>query len=363
MCMTNRERIRATILGEKTDRAPFFVWFNFKPWTETMERWLSEGLDKAENWNKYSGFDSGVTEIRRDLLGMCPFFEEVVLEDKTDTQVVRDQWGVVKEIGKGYSTIPKYLEFPIRNLGDWEKMKAERFDPDAPGRFPVGWADELLSGDREDLYLQIGEYPYGLFGFLREVMGIEDFLVALYEQPELIHRVMDDLTDFWIAIYERILKTVQIDHIHIWEDMSGKQGSMLSPAMMREFMVPNYQKIASFAKENGVAGFSVDTDGRVDQIIPVFLEAGMNLMMPFEVQAGSDVVKYGGEYPNLTILGGIDKELIAQGPKAIDSELARVAPLLKRGRYIPGLDHGVPPEVSWQTFLLYTERLREYIFG
>ena len=179
--MKNRERIINTILGKETDRAPFFVWFNFQPWDETCARWLGEGLDKKENWNKYSGFDGSVTEICRDLLGMYPAFKEEVLEEKADTQIVRDKWGIVKEIGKGHSTIPKYPDFPVKTLDDWEKIKVERFNPDTPGRFPAGWADELLAGDRDELYLQIGEYPYGLFGFLREVMGVESFLISLYE--------------------------------------------------------------------------------------------------------------------------------------------------------------------------------------
>ena len=360
--MTNRERILKTILGEKTDRIPYLVWFNFKPWNETFARWLGEGLDKEENWNKQSGFDAGVTEIHRDLLGLYPDFGETVIEDRVDTQIIRDKWGVVKQIGKGFSSIPKHLDYPIKNIDDWEQMKAERLDPDSPGRFPDGWADELLTGDRDEMYLQIGDYPYGMFGFVRELMGVEEFLMALCEQPELIHRMMDDLTDFWLRIYERILKTVKIDQIHMWEDMSGNHGSLISPAMMREFMVPNYKRIAAFARENDIHVFSVDTDGKVDDIIPVFLESDMNMMMPFEVRSGSDIVKFGKVYPELAILGGTDKQALGIGKEAIDRELERVSPMLKRGRYIPGLDHGIPPEVSWENFLYYAERLREYIF-
>jgi len=356
--MTNRERIINTIIGEQTDRAPFFVWFSMKPWKETTERWLREGLDRAEDWNRLSGFDPGVTEIDRNLLGMYPGYDEATLEERESTLVIRDRLGVVKEVGKGYSSLPKYLEFPIKNRDDWEKMRAEQFDPDVSGRFAENWEKELTAGDRREQYLQIGEYPYGLFGYLRELMGIENFLLSCYEQPELISVMMSDLADFWIEIYKRVLKKVRIDHIHMWEDMSGNHGSLMSPDMMREFMLPNYLKVAEFAKENSIPVFSVDTDGKVDKIIPVFIEAGMNLMWPFEVRAGNHVIGIRNEYPNLAIMGGIDKMALSLGKEAIDRELEKVSPLIG-SRYIPGLDHAVPPEVSWENFLYYAERLRE----
>lgn len=235
-------------------------------------------------------------------------------------------------------------------------------NPDSPGRFPDNWDEIAGQYNQSKQLLQIGEYPYGLFGFIRELMGVEEFLVSFHTQPDLIRDMMDYLADFWIRIYTKILGKVKIDQIHMWEDMSGCQGSLISPAMVREFMLPNYKKIGKFAKEHGIKIFSVDTDGKVDELIPIFIEAGMNLMWPFEVAAGSDIVKFGREYPQPCIMGGIDKRELANGKEAIDRELERISPMFKRGRYIPGLDHAIPPEVSWDNFKYYVGRLRSCVF-
>ena len=60
-------------------------------------------------------------------------------------------------------------------------------------------------------------------------------------------------------------------------------------------------------------------------------------------------------------MGGLDKRAIASGREGVDSELRRVRPVLEKGAYIPMLDHFVPPDVSYQTYLYYVERRRELL--
>lgn len=173
---------------------------------------------------------------------------------------------------------------------------------------------------------------------------------------------MDYLTGFWISIYEETAKHIKLDHIHIWEDMSGKQGPLISPAMFREFMTPNYKRIVAFAKDHDIPVVSVDTDGNMDIMMTVLSEAGINYVLPFEVQAGCDVVAIKKQYPHIGLYGGIDKRTVAVGTAAIDAELLRVDPLLHGSGYIPGLDHLVPPDVSLDNFRYFVERLREKLY-
>jgi len=214
---------------------------------------------------------------------------------------------------------------------------------------------------KRDAAVQIGSYPYGLFGTLRDFMGVESLLVAFYDDPELIRDMMDYLTNFWISIYTRVLRDVQIDHIHIWEDMSGKQGPLISPAMFREFMMPNYQKIIRFARENNIPVVSVDTDGNMGILMPLLEESGVNLVLPFEVQAGCDVVALKRQYPSICLCGGIDKREIALGHAAIDRELDRIEPLLHGSGYLPALDHLPHPDISFMNFSYFVEELKKRI--
>ena len=101
-----------------------------------------------------------------------------------------------------------------------------------------------------------------------------------------------------------------------------------------------------------------NSDGDITSLIPVWLEAGINVLYPFEVQAGMDVVKVRQKYGrNLRMWGGIDKRVLAIGHEAIDKELERVEPLVREGGYIPSLDHSIPPDVSYSNYLYFMERL------
>ena len=195
-------------------------------------------------------------------------------------------------------------------------------------------------------------------------MGEVNLFYAYYDQPDLIRDMLSFLTDFWIEIYGAVLKDVQPDSAEFWEDMAYKNGPLISPAAFREFMLPCYKKLIGFLRENGVRHFCVDTDGDCWQLIPLFLEAGMTGMLPFEVQAGMDIVAVRQAFPRLQIYGGLDKRALAQGKEAIDRELeAKVPPLLRQGGYIPFADHLVPPEISWENFVYYRRRLAEMIGG
>ena len=124
-------------------------------------------------------------------------------------------------------------------------------------------------------------------------------------------------------------------------------------------MLPYYREFISWAKGFGDYKVLVDSDGDVRQLIPLFLEAGVDGMLPFECSAGMNVCDIRREYPELIIAGGIDKREIGKGREAIDRELESKLPFMfESRRYLPSLDHHVPPEVSYADFLYYLERTR-----
>jgi len=351
----NRDRMIRTCLNRDIDRQPF--WFMFGPWYETVDRWKTEGMKTDDEWRAVAGFDEGFASLQVNL-GFCPTFEWELLETDGEKRKVRDERGITLVEFPGHASIPEYLEYPIKTREDWEVIKRERLNPDSPERIPEDWHKSIQSAKEKDAAIQVGRYPYGLFGTLRDFMGAEELLIAFYDDPELIREMMDYLTDFWIAIYERVLKDVQIDHIHIWEDMSGKNGPLISPAMFKEFMTPNYKKIVEFAKRNNIQVVSVDTDGNMDVMMPLLEESGINLVLPFEVQAGCDVVEIKKNYPGICLLGGIDKRQLTMGRSEIDKELDRINELYLSSGYIPMLDHLIHPEISYENYLYFIEKLK-----
>ena len=358
--MKSRERILATLLGRETDRAPYIGEMGI--WGETWERWKKECGDPNLNLRAYFGFDDGfayISDYHGIRLGVNPWFEREVFEEKERTVIYRDQYGIVREDSKLRSTIPNYLEYPVKDRDSWEKFKKERLDLKIPRRIPENiqeLADSLNNGGS---FVSLGSYPYGLFGTCRDFMGVENLLIAFIEDPGLVHDMMDHLTGLWLSVYDEAAKYIKFDMVHIWEDMSGKQGSLISPAMVREFMLPNYRRIADFCKDRGIEVLSVDTDGNVDELVPLFLSAGVNFIFPFEVAAGSDVIKFRKQYPDLGIMGGIDKRELAKTRKEIDAQIEIIDEMLNYGRYIPCADHHIHPEVSWENYCYYNMRLKE----
>ncbi len=105
----------------------------------------------------------------------------------------------------------------------------------------------------------------------------------------------------------------------------------------------------------------IDTDGWCEPVIPLYKELGMDMMSPMEVASGCDVVEIGKKYPDLIILGGVDKRELAKGKGAIDRMIDRIFPAMqKRGGYIPTCDHGVPAEVSLENYMHYRKRALEF---
>jgi len=126
-------------------------------------------------------------------------------------------------------------------------------------------------------------------------------------------------------------------------------------------MLPYYKRFTSFLKSKGIKIILVDTDGYCMDIIPLFIEGGVTGMYPFEASCGMDVVTVREKFPKLQMLGGIPKSDISKGKKRIDEILQPVEKVLKKGGYIPFVEHLIPPEVGWENFKYYRNKLNNII--
>jgi len=315
----------------------------------------------GEDIHNYFGLDQALVHVPLKHW-LAPSFENVILEDHGDWMVHRDGNGIVMRDRKDRKSLPHWIGYPVNNRDDWEQIKAERLRPTLESRLPSNW-DELLAEYRErDYPLCIGGCPAGFYGATRHLIGQDRILTTFSDDPELIRDIMDYLCDFWIAIYDQLLDQVDADACFIWEDMCYKNGPLISPAMFREFMLPNYKKLTACLRDHGMTAIMVDTDGDARQLIPLFAEGGVTIMYTCEVQSGMDVVELREAHPKMALIGGMDKKVLAKGREAIDAELDRKIPrMLESGGYIPLVDHQVPPDVSWENFVYYREKLNRMI--
>ncbi len=163
---------------------------------------------------------------------------------------------------------------------------------------------------------------------------------------------------------ETVLPHFQIDFIGYHEDMGYKTGSMISPKMIKEFMCPYYARIQKIATKYGIDLQFLDSDGNIWEIIPIWLEFGINVLLPMEVAAGMDVVSLRKTFgKQLRMMGGFDKRIMASSNKQdIKKELERIKPVIEDGGYIPGLDHGAPPDIPFENVCYYIDCIK-HMYG
>jgi uroporphyrinogen decarboxylase len=167
-----------------------------------------------------------------------------------------------------------------------------------------------------------------------------------------------------MELLDEPLRHIKVDHVILSEDMAYKTAAMLSPASMREFMLPRYRRLYAFLKERGVDCVDMDSDGHNGQILDVMHPEGIDGISPMEIAANNDPERYLARYPRLFTSGGIDKRELRFSKEQVRAEVARRYATARRyGRYIPGVDHGVPPDIPLRNFLYMVELLRGFADG
>ncbi len=365
--MNQRKRLIKILRLEQADRVPIT---DFGYWEKTIERWHKEGLPAQVKDNKdvenYLSLDRCCVENylevpRTHYFGVfLPLLNEKIIDEDESTITKIDSYGVTLRQSKKKDSIPQYIRFPVQKMEDFEKLKP-RMDGKDPRRYPPDWSEKAkIINTREE---PVNLFVPGFFGHSRNLMGLENLSVAYYLQPDLVRAIAEYHVQFILDAYERALNDLDIDLVIIWEDMAYKNGSLISPSCFKEFMTPYYKEITSFFNSKGVKAILVDCDGDMKELIPLFIEAGVGGFFPCEIQSGSDPVIIREEYPKIILIGGIDKRALAAGRQAIDRELEKIDILLKKGGYVPTLDHRVPPDVNFESYKYYCDRKRSIILN
>jgi len=353
--MTTRERIHRVFKGERPDRLPN-VEFGY--WDETLTLWHRQGLPSAVSTNaeaeEYLGLEGVTVFVELPVKnGLFPEFEPTILREEGDRQIRRDEEGNICEVLRDRSSIPRYLEFGLKTRADWERLKEERLDPGADGR--IGDLESTLHesrGNGRPLFFHAGS----LYGWLRNWMGLEGLSVALMTERGWVEEMMDHLTQLTLRLIERVIPGLPVDLAWWWEDMCYNKGPLMSPRMFREMLVPRYKQITGALRRQGIEVNILDCDGRIHELVPGWLEAGINCMFPLEA-AHTDAFMLRAEFgEHLLLMGGVDKLALIAGSKAIDREIERLLPLAEKGRYVPCLDHRVPADVTFENYCYYLKQ-------
>lgn len=342
----------------KANKRPLFTEI-FGPLIGLKEEWAAQGATPEE-------LDLSAFRYRRHMNGGIPVHtgwmggdEEMILEETEDFLIYRDRMGRRMKLSKKAATLPLPMDHPIKNMDDWLKIKHHYEFSEA--RFGEGWEEIAREHLRAGRVVTVS-IPGG-YDEPRQLMGDAELCLAYYEQPELVHAILETIGDTAFRVLERVSATVQVDQLSVHEDMAGISGPLAGPKQVREFIKPYYRRIWDMLESRGARLFDQDSDGNMNSVIPAFLEAGINVMHPMEPAAGMDIVKVRAEYgTRLAFLGGIDKHVLRRSKEEIVQELEyKIPPMVRTGGCVLGLDHRIPNGTPLEHYRFYIQKAWEIL--
>ena len=374
--MNNRERTMAILNYEKYDKMPI-VHFGY--WGELLHKWRQEGHLTEEEAGRYGdgnefdkkiadklGFDFCWTTQGGAHGGLMPGFEHKVIENKPNGFVITQNGnGLIEESKPGVSSIPATIGTLMTGREAWEELYKSKLQPDERRYGGKERLENMKNGFAEITDRPRGLHVGSLYGSIRDMLGVEGISYLYADDEDLYIEIIDTIGNICFQNAKAMLEAgIKPDFLHFWEDICFKNGPLVSPAIFKEYVGPHYKKITDIAREKGVKIASLDCDGCIDKLVPIWLENGVNTMFPIEVgtwNASIDVWRkeYGKE---LRGVGGMNKNILALDFKAVDDEIKRLKPLIDLGGFIPCPDHRLPPTAKWDNTRYYCDQMRK-IFG
>lgn len=368
--MTNRERALAILHYQDYDRMPL-VHFGF--WEETIEKWRQEGhiddetaknvYDRSENETKIAsmlGFDFNWGGATANNVDLFPAFEPELLETRPDgIQLYRNHYGVIELHKPGVVSIPAEVGHTLVDRASWEKEFLPRLQYSIDR---INYEAFSKLGAPEEREIPMGFHIGSLFGKIRDWMGVENVSYLYADDEPLYDEIINTLGNLIYDCTKTALETgVKFDYAHYWEDICFKNGPLVIPQVFREKVGPHYKRINDLLHQYGIDIISLDCDGWIDTLLPIWLENGVNTMFPIEVGTWNASIKpwreqYGRE---LRGVGGMNKTVFAHDFAAVDAEVDRLVELVKLGGYIPCPDHRIAPDAKWENVQYYCEQMHK----
>lgn len=338
---------------------PMFVEL-FGPLLGLSEEWRAQGATEEEvnmtafDWDYVvpapCGANTGAIDTRPN---------EIINETETH-RIERDYLGRTMKLDKKTATIPLPLDFPVKEMDDWLRIKhhfAYREDR-------INWDRVAKAKQAQKAGCLLTAGIPGAFDTVRQLMGEELGCMAYYLQPELVADIMATITDTATRVLKGVTKEVSLDQLSVHEDFAGKSGPLIGPTQIQEHVKPYYLAAWNIARESGAQIFQQDSDGNINPVVDALLDCGLTCMFPMEPAAGMDIVALRKKYgKRLMMSGGIDKHVLRQSKDAIDEELVyKMQPLMREtGGIVFGLDHRIPNGTPIEHYRHYVKRGRELL--
>jgi len=362
---------------DEADRIPI----HDSPWVSTIERWHNEGLPPEVNPAEY--FDYELVGFGADT---SPRFPVKIVEENEEYIVRTTPYGGLRRDHKDYSSTPEVIDYPCKSRDDWEEIK-ERLTPDHDR---VDWEGDWLAGTDadergDDSMLETGRtdrrlglpgwqrahdegrfifYGAGFgYGTMQSYVASEQLLMLVATDPDWVRDMYETDATLDIQMYE-IMKDggFQFDGAWLFCDLGYRNGLLFSPHHYDEQLRPTFQRLVDYFHSEGLPVI-LHSCGCVKELIPRFIEDGLDCLQPLEVKAGMDLVELKETFGDqIAFMGGIDVRAMADpDPTVIEEEIKTKIPVAKEGGgYIYHSDHSLPDNISFAQYCRALGLVREY---
>lgn len=353
-----RERVLAALEHREPDRVPLGETF----WSGFLRRAKAE-LRVGDDFDPHRYWDLDIVIITPN---MDPHTTGVeVLEDASERTLVKSGFGAIIERLAAHP-MPRHVDFTTKT---WDQMDAFEFDDPRDRRRYSEAIDDQINSVEDGLVFGVPPFvdrvnsyadDFCVFGSVCEphemnwrIMGTENILVKLAEDPERVARFSERVGDFLVGIVQGQVAAAggKLTGIYIWGDVGYDQGMFFSPKCWRTVYKRQVKRICDAIHAAGLKAIYHGC-GNASPIFDDLIEVGVDAYHPLEAKAGLDVVELKRRFGDRWAFNGnVDVRVLATDDRAkVRREVLRKLNAAKGGGYILESDGSVPDNVSAATY-------------
>lgn len=131
-------------------------------------------------------------------------------------------------------------------------------------------------------YVQDAFNPNGIFERLHFLMGFENAMCALYEEPEAVYDLVGAVTDYKIALMKACDKTFHLDYWTYSDDYAYADGLLMSPELFRKIFKPHIARMVEACNKETSMIFKMHCCGKMETLVDDFLDIGVTAFEPVQ---------------------------------------------------------------------------------
>jgi uroporphyrinogen-III decarboxylase len=259
-------------------------------------------------------------------------------------ETITNEWGITMswpEEQIGPFPVHDDEHIVIKDITKWqEQLKVPNvLFPEERWEAAVQHAESV---DRKDQFVTVF-FASGTFEMTHFLMGMENAMMSLYEEPEHMHELINRLTEYEIAYAEQVIKYLKPDALFHHDDWGSQLSSFMSPDMFEEFYVQPYKKAYQFWRDNGVELIVHHSDSYAANLVPHMIDIGIDIWQGVMTTNNTPelIKEYGGK---ISFMGELDSGPLDHpdwDAKAIFEQVEKACTSCGKQYFIPCLTQGL----------------------